>query len=632
MSPFAHLLLALAVAGGAGGQASRVRADPEAIREAQRKEAAPRAASPRAIAHYLEARRLLADEEFDRAADAFRQAVVHDDASPELRLALAQALALAGRADAAAAEAKRAVALAHGEAIAADAHLLLGRLHADRGDLDAAILAVRQAVKLAAADADGRGDAPDPEPWHVLAELYAGSGDEAAAARALEDLAVRVPDAAGGFRELGRLLLERGELAPAEKRLRRAIEADRGDVEALRLLADVHERQRREGAAREDLLAVLALAPDDAPAPLALGRLALHDDDVAGARRWFERYLAAADDRVEARARLAFEWLDAMRPEEALAVVRDGGGDDARLRFAEGLALQGLRRWDESAIVLGAVRTTAGDLYRSARVSMAYALSRAGRHVEAERALAPALAARPAEARLLTMHALVLDRAGRVDEAVAVLRKALADRERAGGGAAELHEALAETLARAGRAGEALPALRRAVAAAPRDETLSYALGVAYDRAGQGEAAIAQMRALLAMNPAHPDALNFLAYQLAERGVRLEEAETLARRALELRPRSGYILDSLGWIHYRRGEFRRAVEVLERADALVGPEATILEHLGDAYRAAARPADAVTAYRRALGNLGDESPAQRARARAALERKLRVLDTPSPRT
>jgi Tfp pilus assembly protein PilF len=114
--------------------------------------------------------------------------------------------------------------------------------------------------------------------------------------------------------------------------------------------------------------------------------------------------------------------------------------------------------------------------------------------------------------------------------------------------------------------------------------------------------------------------------------VRLEEAETLARRALELRPRSGYILDSLGWIHYRRGEFRHAVAVLERADALVGPEATILEHLGDAYRAAARPADAATAYRRALGNLGDESPAQRARARAALERKLRVLDTPSPRT
>src|SRR5512141_1722494 len=96
------------------------------------------------------------------------------------------------------------------------------------------------------------------------------------------------------------------------------------------------------------------------------------------------------------------------------------------------------------------------------------------------------------------------------------------------------------------------------------------------------------MKALLVVNPDHAEALNFLGYSFAEQGVRLEDAERLVRRALELKPRSGHILDSLGWVLFRRGDVRRAVEVLEEADSLEGPDATILEHLGDAYRATAR--------------------------------------------
>jgi Flp pilus assembly protein TadD len=83
------------------------------------------------------------------------------------------------------------------------------------------------------------------------------------------------------------------------------------------------------------------------------------------------------------------------------------------------------------------------------------------------------------------------------------------------------------------------------------------------------------------------------------------------------------VLDSLGWVLFRRGDLRRAVEALEQADALAGPDATILEHLGDAYRAAARPADAARAYTRALGTVAEEVPAKQATLRAAIEGKLR---------
>ena len=107
--------------------------------------------------------------------------------------------------------------------------------------------------------------------------------------------------------------------------------------------------------------------------------------------------------------------------------------------------------------------------------------------------------------------------------------------------------------------------------------------------------------------------------------MRLDEAERLVRRALELRPRSGHVLDSLGWVLFRRGDASRAVEVLERADALAGPEPVILEHLGDAYRALARRADAARVYRRALGAVPEEPRSDDARRRTAIERKLREL-------
>jgi Flp pilus assembly protein TadD len=75
----------------------------------------------------------------------------------------------------------------------------------------------------------------------------------------------------------------------------------------------------------------------------------------------------------------------------------------------------------------------------------------------------------------------------------------------------------------------------------------------------------------------------------------------------------------------RKGDLPRAVELLERAAQLQVADPQVLEHLGDAYRAAGRAADAVAAYRRALGCFGDEPRAEQLRLRAALERKLSSL-------
>ena len=83
--------------------------------------------------------------------------------------------------------------------------------------------------------------------------------------------------------------------------------------------------------------------------------------------------------------------------------------------------------------------------------------------------------------------------------------------------------------------------------------------------------------------PDQPLVLNYLGYSWVDRGIHLDEAFKMLRRAVALRPEDGYIVDSLGWAHFRLGEYDEAVKELERAVTLKPSDPTINDHLGDAY-------------------------------------------------
>ena len=80
-----------------------------------------------------------------------------------------------------------------------------------------------------------------------------------------------------------------------------------------------------------------------------------------------------------------------------------------------------------------------------------------------------------------------------------------------------------------------------------------------------------------------PDAYNALGYLYAEQGIKLDEAETLVRRALKSIPTSGAYLDSLGLIYFKKGKLDAAIENLEQAAHYLPNETEILGHLADAY-------------------------------------------------
>ena len=80
-----------------------------------------------------------------------------------------------------------------------------------------------------------------------------------------------------------------------------------------------------------------------------------------------------------------------------------------------------------------------------------------------------------------------------------------------------------------------------------------------------------------------PDAYNALGYLYAEQGIKLDEAETLVRRALKSAPKSGAYLDSLGLIYLKQGKLDAAIENLEQALRYLPDTPEILLHLVDAY-------------------------------------------------
>jgi tetratricopeptide (TPR) repeat protein len=110
-----------------------------------------------------------------------------------------------------------------------------------------------------------------------------------------------------------------------------------------------------------------------------------------------------------------------------------------------------------------------------------------------------------------------------------------------------------------------------------------YFRGICNERAKKWPQAEADLKEALKLFPDQPHVLNYLGYSWVDQGSNLDDGMRMIKRAVEQRPDDGYIVDSLGWAHYRIGEYDEAVKSLERAVELKPDDPTINDHLGDAY-------------------------------------------------
>ena len=117
----------------------------------------------------------------------------------------------------------------------------------------------------------------------------------------------------------------------------------------------------------------------------------------------------------------------------------------------------------------------------------------------------------------------------------------------------------------------------------PQNADLHYNLGTVYDKLDRFEDVVRAMKTVLQLDPHHADALNYLGYSYAERGVEIEEAVSLTKLAVSLKPNNGYYVDSLGWAFFKMGLLEEALVEIKRAVSLVDDDPVIFEHLGEIY-------------------------------------------------
>lgn len=270
-----------------------------------------------------------------------------------------------------------------------------------------------------------------------------------------------------------------------------------------------------------------------------------------------------------------------------LAVWLAPGNGEARLVAAQ--LLQERQQFDLAEAEYEAVRAM-GQVRPAAELSRIDALSRAGRRPEAEKAALSLTAAYPELAQAWVALGDVLRQQEKFQTAIPAYDKAL--------------QLLAEAPAEA------------------RWFPL-YARGIALERAGQFDRAEADLLAALEIRPDQASLLNYLGYSWIDRNENLEQALEMIKKAVELSPGDGYILDSLAWAYYRLGRYQDAVAPMEQAIVTMASDPLVNDHLGDIYWKVGRTREAQIQWKRALSlepaESGEVDPD---RIRAKLERGL----------
>ncbi len=165
--------------------------------------------------------------------------------------------------------------------------------------------------------------------------------------------------------------------------------------------------------------------------------------------------------------------------------------------------------------------------------------------------------------------------------------------------------ALAQVYSEANRGAQAIQVLQNAQAKLPSATILTFELGAVYDKQKRSAEAEAAFRQVIASDPTHAPALNYLGYMLAERGEKLDESVDLVTRALKIDPQNGSYLDSLGWAYYKAGKLDLAAEHLSRAAEQLVHNSVVQDHYGDVLLKLERYEDAIAAWTRALSGDGD---------------------------
>ena len=391
--------------------------------------------------------------------------------------------------------------------------------------------------------------------------------DKKAVQRLVDRVATPYGDLPEAHFAMGLAAANADDLMRAQGEFKKALD-QRPDWEAAELAYAQLLARASAANAIDSLNEFLARKPDAREARLTLARLLISESRYGDARAQFDRLLKDSPDSPEIIfpvAMLALQSGDAATGRAQLEkLLNSDFPDKSSVHFFLGQLDEEQKKPD---LALEHFRqVTAGDQYVPARSRAARILLQQGQVEQARAMLQAARCSSTAEnTQLILAEAQLLREAGRGDESYAFLEVELAKQ--------------------------------------PDNPELLYETALAAERQDKPQILEKHLRHLLKLKPDHAHALNALGYSLAERNVRLEEAQKLLGRALVLAPEDPFIMDSMGWLLYRQGKLPEALRTLETAYGIkADPE--IAAHLGEVLWTSGRKDEAM----RFLNNAAKQFP------------------------
>ena len=365
---------------------------------------------------------------------------------------------------------------------------------------------------------------------------------------------------------------------------------------------------------------IAAADPHDIQIQLRISEIYRHNGDFAKARAAFAKAKEVEPDNLEVRYD-EVNLLDAEgKTDEAVTALRKVLDDTAKKSYNEseknsrtmlferlGMLYRNAGRYPEAVEAFRqlALVDAASGPRSSVEVIETYRMAREIPKAQAE--ADAALKKFPNDRMVKLAHASLLSDLGKTDDAVAELRTLLTgDHDR------ETNLTIAQVYEKGKRYSDMAGALEAAekLSQSKQDkQAVIFMRGAMLEKMKNFEAAEAEFRKVLALEPDHAGALNYLGYMLADRHERLEEAQKMISRAVELDPQNGAYLDSLGWVYYQQNRLDQAADYLQRAVQRISKDPTIHDHLGDVYFKQGKIREAVAQWENSLKEVESNSQA-----------------------
>jgi tetratricopeptide (TPR) repeat protein len=503
--------------------------------------------------------------DFELAREALERAALKDPASGFIHDRLARLAWQLDDLDTAVREAELAFEL---EPESIGVRLFLGRLYRLSRNLEGLDRVLR--------DAEGR--PLDADSAYALFQVAFEGGDLEQAEALARELQSIEPDQLRGTLAITGVFEQRNDFDAAELTIREALGVFPDHFLLFMRLAQIQRKRGDRAAEIAVYREVLESHPRHYGILQRLAQSQVDDNDIEAGIESYQRIVEVYPGDQHALRRLAALEFSIGRNEAAVAHLESVlalDPDESNAAFALG---QILRASDDSAGALAAFDRIrpAAPIYIDARIQIASIHQSEGRIVEA--------LAEIDRVRSVRRHRAL-------DFQAAALRIEVGD---FAGGVALLESLLDDSEA---------------------DTEVYYQLGIHYGARSRVEEALEYMQRVLEADPNNANALNYVGYTWAERGVNLEESEVLIRRALEISPEDGYITDSLGWVYYKLAESHfeasrsdTALRFLDRAHAhlleaaeLTGGDSVVSEHLGDVLLLRGDKQGALDYYEEAVG-------------------------------